>query len=261
MTGCSCAQDRKPRLVLGVPVDPLTTQEALQRLDRFLNCPATHVVHHLAADPIVRSTTDSGFADALNRSDANLPDGAGVVWALRALGVSSIRDRVYGPDMMRKVLAGAAGAGAKHAFVGATAEVVEALASMVPPEQRGGSYAPPHRQVTPEAVQEDLLRLSAASDILWVGLGTPKQQQWADLAVRFRPARVIVTVGAAFDFLTGSKPQAPAWMAEHGLEWLFRLATEPRRLWRRYLIGIPRFIFGVLAQALRERRSEAVHHG
>jgi N-acetylglucosaminyldiphosphoundecaprenol N-acetyl-beta-D-mannosaminyltransferase len=122
---------------------------------------------------------------------------------------------------------------------------------------------PPVRPVSEEAVADDIgqirQRADGPIDVLWVGLGTPKQQIWAYHARRYEVAKVTVTVGAAFDFLSGSKRQAPPWMGPMGLEWVFRLAVEPRRLWRRYLVGNPRFVGRVALQRLRSgsRRGDA----
>jgi N-acetylglucosaminyldiphosphoundecaprenol N-acetyl-beta-D-mannosaminyltransferase len=110
------------------------------------------------------------------------------------------------------------------------------------------------REVTHAGVEQDLRAIGTDADVLWVGLSTPKQQRWAELARQHRPAKIIATVGAAFDFHAGTKPQAPVWMQRAGLEWTFRLATEPRRLWRRYLIGNPRFVWAVLNQRMGAQR-------
>lgn len=251
---CTCPSPTSRLRVAGVLIDALSFSEALRRIGDFLNCDGTHVVHHLSADPIVQAMDDPALREALEHSDLNLPDGMGVVWGARASGARRLKRRVYGPELMEAVLQSGLGRDLQHAFVGGSPAGLEALkrrlAARFPRMRVAGAHAPPFREVTPAAVVEDLERLGAESDVLWIGLGTPKQQLWAHYARRFRPARVIATVGAAFDFLAGLKPQAPRWIGERGLEWAFRLATEPRRLWRRYLLGNPRFVWAVARERL-----------
>jgi N-acetylglucosaminyldiphosphoundecaprenol N-acetyl-beta-D-mannosaminyltransferase len=142
----------------------------------------------------------------------------------------------------------------RHSLVGGSAQTIEELQNnlrrRIPGLRVVGAHSPPVREVTHAGVEQDLRALDADADVLWVGLSTPKQQRWAELARQHHPAKVVATVGAAFDFHAGNKPQAPGWMQRAGLEWTFRLATEPRRLWRRYLIGNPRFVLAVLNQRL-----------
>jgi N-acetylglucosaminyldiphosphoundecaprenol N-acetyl-beta-D-mannosaminyltransferase len=142
---------------------------------------------------------------------------------------------------------------ARHAFVGSTQKTLAQLDEAV--RERFGAlnvhfYAPPMRDVTPQGVIEDLDFVAPGTDVIWVGLGTPKQQQWAEIARLHRPAALIVNVGAAFDFVAGTKRVAPRWMARLGLEWLYRLGSEPSRLWRRYIVGNPRFVAGVIRQTV-----------
>lgn len=212
------------------------------------SCGATHVVNHLAAHPTVEARKDPHFRALLNRADLNLADGMGPVWACRALGHTQPEERVYGPDFMLRVISDGLGSDVKHAFVGGTLDSLQTmignLKSQFPEVRFVGGVAPPFRDVSPQAVSEDLDGLAYA-DVLWVGLGTPKQQIWADLAREQRPAKIISTVGAAFNFHAGRTRQAPQWMQRNGLEWAFRLAVEPRRLFRRYVVGNAHFVAGV----------------
>jgi N-acetylglucosaminyldiphosphoundecaprenol N-acetyl-beta-D-mannosaminyltransferase len=147
----------------------------------------------------------------------------------------------------------------RHFFYGGAEGVPEQLAANLrqrfPELQVVGIYSPPFRLLTPEEDEQVVQMLNqAAPDIVWVGLSTPKQEQWMAAHVGRVEAPVLIGVGAAFDFLTSRKKQAPRWMQRNGLEWLFRLLTEPRRLWRRYLVNNPLFVLLVLAQALGLRR-------
>jgi N-acetylglucosaminyldiphosphoundecaprenol N-acetyl-beta-D-mannosaminyltransferase len=179
-----------------------------------------------------------------------------LVWLLRLLGVSEAT-RVYGPDLTRAVLEAAADAGIPVGFYGGSPAVLAELVRRVSGRYHGLKVAyaesPPFRPATRE---EDERTTRAIADsgarILFIGLNTPKQDRWMH-AHRGRVPAVMLGVGAAFDFLAGSKPQAPRWMQRSGLEWTFRLATEPRRLWRRYLRHNPRFAVLAFTELLRTR--------
>jgi N-acetylglucosaminyldiphosphoundecaprenol N-acetyl-beta-D-mannosaminyltransferase len=152
------------------------------------------------------------------------------------------------------------GRGYRHFFYGGAEGVPERLAASLQQRFPGllvvGTYSPPFRPLTSEEdVQVVQMINEAAPDVVWVGLGSPKQDQWMAAHVGQLAAPVLIGVGAAFDFHAGRKKQAPLWMQRSGLEWLFRLLTEPRRLWRRYLISNPKFVFLVLAQVLGLRHS------
>lgn len=257
IAACTCEQ-APATAVAGVPVHAISRDDAVVWLVQMLSCPASHVVNNIAADPIVRAAEDPELLRAMHDADLNLPDGTGVVWAARLLGAPAA-ERVYGADFLLAVAGHPFPRPLRHAFVGGTEPVLDALTADL--RRRFSSVEivaavpPPVRPVNDEAVAGDIgqvrQRADGPIDVLWVGLGTPKQQIWAYHARRYGVAKVIVTVGAAFDFLSKSKRQAPAWMGPLGLEWVFRLAVEPRRLWRRYLVGNPRFISRVALQRLR----------
>jgi N-acetylglucosaminyldiphosphoundecaprenol N-acetyl-beta-D-mannosaminyltransferase len=200
---------------------------------------------------------DSGdFRRIMNEADLVTPDGMPLVWGLRMLGASDAT-RVYGPDLTPAVLGAAERAGVPVGFYGATESVLGKLRAEVrrrfPALQAPYWFAPPFRPLSPEEDAEVIRQLGCSGvRVLFVGLSTPKQERWM-AAHRGRVPAVMLGVGAAFDFLAGVKPQAPRWMQGHGLEWLFRLATEPRRLWWRYLKHNPRFAALVAAQWLEQR--------
>lgn len=252
--------------VNGVPIALLDDDELLEWVqERITSGAGCAIVNHLAAHPTVEARRDAPLRQTLARADLNVADGMGTVWAARLLsGGSRPRARVYGPDFMLAAIEHGLAPRWRHAFVGGTPEILDRLLGRLsdglPDVRIAAAYAPPFRPVTPETVREDVAALEMVEpvDILWVGLGTPKQQVWADLARPLNPARVICTVGAAFDFHAGAVRQAPTWMQRSGLEWAFRLSQDPRRLASRYLVGNLRHIAGVardLPAARRARRA------
>jgi exopolysaccharide biosynthesis WecB/TagA/CpsF family protein len=190
--------------------------------------------------------TDPAFGHVLNAFDMLTPDGQPVRWALNRLHGAGLTDRVYGPTLMLRVCEAAARDGVGVYLYGSTPAVLERLSARLRERVPGlsivGSYSPPFRPLTPEE-DADVTRAIRASGagIVFVGLGCPRQETWA-YAHREQIQAALVCVGAAFDFHAGSLRQAPAWMQARGLEWLFRLVMEPRRLWRRYATYIPVFV-------------------
>jgi N-acetylglucosaminyldiphosphoundecaprenol N-acetyl-beta-D-mannosaminyltransferase len=189
-------------------------------------------------------------------------DGMGVVLACRALGFPEVRERLYGPDFMDLTCSWGRSRNVRHYFYGAAPGVPERLADVLTQRHPGlavaGVESPPYRDLSAEEVEEAASRINTTgADVLWVGVGTPKQHILADCIRGHAQVRVILTVGAAFDFLAGVKAQAPAFLQRNGLEWAFRLASEPRRLWRRYLLGNPAFLSGLLVDSVRARRARS----
>lgn len=258
-TACRCDRDARRVDVLGVPIDALSADDALQRVEAFLSCPHAHVINHVSVDPIVLAQKDPALSSALRGSDLNLPDGVGVVYGARVFGAKELQARVCGPDFMLDVMRHGVERGWRHGLLGGSSDtigrLIERLEAAVPGVRLAASYDPPFREVTPSFVAQDLGGLKADVDVVWVGLGSPKQQLWAHMARGFCKARLIVTVGAAFDFLSGAKRRAPRWMQLAGLEWLFRFVSEPRRLWRRYLLGNSVYVLAVARSAWAARRS------
>ena len=186
------------------------------------------------------------------------PDGMPLVWLLRALGVREA-SRVYGPTLTLHVCEAAAAAGVPVGFYGGTPESLRefeaGLARRFPGLQRRVPHAPPFRELTPEEDARVVERiLASGARILFVGLGCPKQERWM-AAHKDRLPLVQIGVGAAFDFHSGRVRQAPAWIQNLGMEWAFRLAMEPRRLWRRYLVNNPRFVLLAALQLAGLRRA------
>ena len=192
--------------------------------------------------------TDPAFRAILNSSWLTTPDGMPLVW----LGPPGVA-RVYGPDLMLAVCDAGRAVGLTHYFYGGKAGVAAELKARLTARYPGlavvGAFAPPFRPLDATeatALHADVAR--ARPDVLWVGLGTPKQERFMAEFAPTRAAGVLSGVGAAFDFHSGRVRQAPRWMQRGGLEWFFRLCTEPRRLGPRYLTTNPRFVLRVLAQ-------------
>jgi N-acetylglucosaminyldiphosphoundecaprenol N-acetyl-beta-D-mannosaminyltransferase len=209
---------------------------------------------------VMAAGEDAELRVALERSCVNVPDGQPLVWAMKALGVS-LRDRVYGPELMLRACARAAVSGQRFYLYGGRSDAALArltlnLRERFPGLTIVGGQAPPYRPLTEverAAVAEEINRSNA--DVVWVGIGVPKQEKWMVQMRSSLEAPVLVGVGAAFDFHAGLVRQAPPWMQARGLEWAYRLVREPRRLWRRYLRYNPRFVAAVALQVWADRRA------
>lgn len=217
-----------------------------QREPNYICCVPAHAVMDNYDHPELHKVyTESGL---------NTPDGMVIVWLLRKAGFKQV-DRVYGPDLLLTACAYGLDHGWRHYFYGGTPEAVDKLTTVLqerfPGLQIAGFESPPFQALTPEEDRQAAIRINAArSDIVWVGLGSPKQEQWMHQHIKQLEVPVLAGVGAAFDFLSGTKPQAPHWVQRLGLEWLYRLISEPRRLWKRYILGYPRFVWLILMQRL-----------
>ena len=243
--------------VLGMRVDPTCYEKASRTILEWARAKSSRYVCVANVYNAMTAHDSSEFLRVTNGADLVTPDGMPLVWCLKAFGHSQA-SRVYGPDLTRAVIAKAALSGISVGFYGGTPETVQLLLPAIQSQYPGLRVAyissPPFRPLTPREDEEAVQEINHSGvGILFVGLGTPKQDYWM-AAHKGRIQSVMVGVGAAFDFLAGTKPQAPRWMMRIGMEWFFRLATEPRRLWKRYLKHNPRFIVLFAAQLLRERR-------
>jgi N-acetylglucosaminyldiphosphoundecaprenol N-acetyl-beta-D-mannosaminyltransferase len=249
-----CSHERSSTVVNGVRIDPVSDEELVAALEAFLGCRRSHVVHFLAADPTVRARRDGAYREILNRGDLNVPDGAGVAWAARLAGHPA--RRFPGTEGMLSISRWGLRRSLSHYLYGGGPETlarcVRALERAHPGIRIVGAESPPFRPLSDPEMHAAAYRMrSAGADVVWVGLGTPKQDIEAERLRDLGAAPVIACVGAAFDFVAGTKRRAPAWMQRSGLEWLHRLASEPSRLWRRYLVGNPAFVAGVLRDRSR----------
>jgi N-acetylglucosaminyldiphosphoundecaprenol N-acetyl-beta-D-mannosaminyltransferase len=234
-------ETRRIRL-LGLPVDDLTMAETLDTVDRFI---ATRRVHHhvvLNVAKVVRAETDSELRSIIETCDLVSADGQPIVWASRWLG-TPLRERVTGVDLMVRLIERAAVHGHRLYLLGAREAVVRAAAARIVREHPGTTVAGWHDGYWAADREEDLVRDIAACrpDILFVAISSPTKElflaKWKDVIA----APFVMGVGGSFDVYAGVTRRAPLWMQRTGLEWLFRVAQEPRRMWRRYLSDAPRF--------------------
>ncbi len=263
---CGAPAGDGPR-VGGVRIDVLTWATFFDRLDAFLACGRGHVLHYLAADPTVMARGEPAYRDLLNRGHLNLADGMPVAWATRILGAAT--ERISGIDSLGRVTAWGAVRDLSHYFYGGTEEVAAAvpaaLAEQVPGLRVAAAESPPFRSLV-EWREADLSDVAArvrdtGAQALWVGLGAPKQDVVGDRLAALDAAPLVFCVGGAFEVVGGARPATPELLRRAGFEWLHRLVTEPRRLWRRYLVGNPKFVAGLAADIARGERSRARRAG
>jgi N-acetylglucosaminyldiphosphoundecaprenol N-acetyl-beta-D-mannosaminyltransferase len=245
--------------VLGVPLALTDYERTIEWMDATIATGQRGYVCVAAVHTVMACQEDPELRAAVLGSDLTVPDGQPLVWAMNALG-HDLSSRVYGPDLMARYCERAALTGARMFLYGgrnqgALVQLALNLRTRYPGLNIVGGYAPPFRALTVEEesfVLDEINRSQA--DVVWVGIGVPKQEKWmAAMRGRLR-APVLVGVGAAFDFHAGLVSQAPRWMQSMGLEWAYRLLQEPGRLWRRYLRYNPRFVLGFLCQWLAHRR-------
>jgi N-acetylglucosaminyldiphosphoundecaprenol N-acetyl-beta-D-mannosaminyltransferase len=240
--------------ILGVQTDAQAFDEAIQKLLGWANDSKGRYVSTCPVYTLMMCRENLQVMEAVNGADMVSADGMPIVWVQRRRG-NSQAERVYGPDVMETLLARTAGTNIKHYFWGGLPDVADTLVQRMqaqhPSLKVAGTYSPPISAVgdKPDPAVVERLNESGA-DVIWVGLGSPKQDLWM---MRYRPvlnAPLLIGVGAAFDMLAGVKSQAPKWMQKSGLEWVFRLAQEPRRLGRRYLVYNPLFVWHVLREGM-----------
>jgi N-acetylglucosaminyldiphosphoundecaprenol N-acetyl-beta-D-mannosaminyltransferase len=243
--------------LLGVRVDATSYDHAAGVIARWAHHGESRTVIAANVHVTMEAYDSEAYRRAVGDADLVTPDGMPLAWVLRLRG-KDVKGRVYGPDLMLEVLDRAAREGLPVGFYGGQSEVLERLRVEVvrrfPSLKVVYAESPPFRPLSDEEDRQavdDMVR--SGLRILFVGLGCPKQEFWV-AAHRGRVPAVLMAVGAAFAFVAGSTPQAPRWMMNSGLEWLFRLLTEPRRLWRRYLLNNPRFVLLVLREQLARPR-------
>ncbi len=247
------------RRILGVRVDATDCAGCVKQILRWSAQEHSRYICFGTVSGIMGGYDSPAYREALDRADLVTSDGMPLVWLLRWLGVPDAT-RVYGPDLMPLALKAAEAAGVPVGFYGGTqttlTRLVARTATQFPNLKIAYASSPPFRPLTEEEDSRAIDQIRRAGvRILFVGLGSPKQDFWMHAHVG-RIQAVMLGVGAAFDFLAGTKPQAPRWMQRSGLEWMFRLVTEPKRLWRRYFQHNPRFVVLALAQMLRTRLNE-----
>ena len=238
--------------ILGVGVSAISMEEAVTATDSFLQGQDQAYVCVTGVHGIMEAQQDAQFRKILNGSFLTTPDGMPTVWLGHAHGFKTMT-RVYGPDYMLHVCKMSVARGYRHFLYGGKAGVAEELRADLlrrfPGLRIVGTYTPPFRPL--DAEEEEDLRSQvqeSCADILWCGLSTPKQERFMATYNSRLPVKLMVGVGAAFDLLSGNLSEAPMWMKKAGLQWLYRLLKEPRRLWRRYLTNNPRFVWLTMLQ-------------
>ncbi|HLP78876.1 MAG TPA: WecB/TagA/CpsF family glycosyltransferase [Candidatus Paceibacterota bacterium] len=238
--------------VLGVGISVINLNSALAVILPALADKTKGYVCVTGVHGVMEAQADENFRGILNRSFLNTPDGIPMVWVGKIRGFKEM-DRVYGPDLMLLVADRGRAQGCTHFLYGGSEGVAQELKSRLekkfPEIKIVGTYTPPFRALNAGEEAELIRTVSQLKpDIFWVGLSTPKQEKFMAQYSAKLDATLMFGVGAAFDFHAGRVRQAPRWMQRSGLEWLFRLCSEPRRLWKRYLKNNPRFLWRILGQ-------------
>ena len=242
------------RHILGMRVDATSYREVCGLVMNWGRRGESRYICVATVNNVMESHDSAHVMKVMNEADVVTPDGMPLVWCLRMLGIRSA-SRVYGPDLTPLVLQAAADGGLPVGFYGSSQNVLRRLVQMATERfdnlRVAYSYSPPYRPLTEAEdlqVCEDIRR--SGCRVLFIGLNSPKQDEWMHTHRGQLPV-VMIGVGAAFNFLSGTMPQAPRWMMSAGLEWLFRLITEPGRLWRRYLKQNPRFLYLMSLQLVK----------
>ncbi len=233
------------RKIIGTRVDGSNYAGAIDQISRWAHEGSSRYVCISTVHMVMEGHDDPEYQKIVNAADMVTSDGMPLVWGLRLLGARR-SERVYGPTLTPLFCERAAAEGIPVGFYGSSPEVLEAmignLRKAYPALQVAYQHSPPFRTLTEEEIGEEIEEIRASgARVIFVGLGCPKQERWMH-ARRGKIDATMVGVGAAFDYVGKTKVQAPGFMQDHGLEWLFRLVTEPRRLWRRYLYHNPRFV-------------------
>jgi len=243
--------------ICGIPVSSVNIDNACDIIDQWITERKRAYICVAPVSTVVDCQNDVHYSEIIKKADMVTPDGMPLVWMGKLRGDKDI-GRTYGPDLMLALCEKGQKKRYKHYFYGGAESTCSLLRNVLkkkfPNINIIGQYAPPFRSLhaqEDEKVIDEINRLNP--DILWVGLGSPKQDHWMYEHRKRLNVPVIIGVGAAFDFISGTKKQAPMWMRHSGLEWLFRLCSEPQRLWKRYLVGNTRFIYLLIKHAITAR--------
>jgi N-acetylglucosaminyldiphosphoundecaprenol N-acetyl-beta-D-mannosaminyltransferase len=246
--------------VLGIRINAVTPKDAIARISGWIDGRERgHCVTLTNVHMVVEARKDAEFRKVMREASLCLPDGMPLVWIGRARGHTV--NRIAGPDFMIDFCERTTGRGYRHFFYGGAPSIAEELARTLQTRFPGfvvaGSYSPPFRELTPEEHLKVIELINATKpDVIWVGLGCPKQERWMHSNRDQLNASVLLGVGQAFNIHTGHLARAPRWMRDHGLEWLFRLMVEPRRLWKRYLVTNTSFMAWFFMETLGLKRFE-----
>jgi N-acetylglucosaminyldiphosphoundecaprenol N-acetyl-beta-D-mannosaminyltransferase len=245
--------------ILGVKISAITMDDAIQGIERWIELRQKHYVCVCTVNNIISAQDDPAYMELVNNAGMRTPDGMPLVWLSHSAGHKHVT-RVYGPDLMLEMCARSAETGHRHFFYGGGPGVADKLAHNLAERFPGlnivGTHTPPMLSLGEMDSQDTIDRINASgADIVWVGLSSPKQDWWVANHRHLLNAPVLLAVGAAFDFHSGHVRQAPPWMQRNGLEWLFRLSQDPRRLWHRYLVMNSRFVALLALDQIRRTRS------
>ena len=245
--------------ILGVKVTITNLASACETISGWVHSRQKTYVCVAPVSTIVDCQRDMQYKEIVNNAGMTTPDGMPLVWLGKIRGEKVI-ERTYGPDLMLRLCQVSQEKGYRHYFYGGSPETIQLLSRRLkdqfPKLNIVGSYSPPFRDIRGQESEDVLKHIDSTNpDILWVGLGSPKQDYWMHQHRSRLNVPVMIGIGAAFDFLAGTKRQAPAWMRRCGLEWFFRFLCEPRRLWRRYLIGNTQFIYLLIKETFKNRIS------
>jgi N-acetylglucosaminyldiphosphoundecaprenol N-acetyl-beta-D-mannosaminyltransferase len=243
--------------VIDINVNETSYEDATGLIRTWAQAGESRAVYATSVHGTMEAHDVRQFREIVSRADLVTPDGMPLVWMLRLKGVRN-QQRVYGPSLMLHILGMAAREGLPVGLYGGEPETLQKLVSRIesgfPAIKIPYAFSPPFRPLNNEETIDARQRIiDSGVRILFVGLGCPRQEQWIDTQRGIIPA-VMIGIGAAFDFHAGQKSQAPAWMQKIGLEWCFRLLSEPRRLWRRYLSIVPRFLILAAADLVEHQR-------
>jgi N-acetylglucosaminyldiphosphoundecaprenol N-acetyl-beta-D-mannosaminyltransferase len=244
--------------VLGVGISATNMEGAVSATDKLLQEAGRGYVCVTGVHGVIEAQSDPGFRTILNASFITTPDGMPMVWVGKLQGFGWM-NRVYGPDYMLEICQLSVERGYRHFLYGGNPGVAEQLAAELmrrfPGLEVVGTYTPPFRPLNPgEELELQSQVAEAKPDVLWVGLSTPKQERFMAAYIGKLDVKLMVGVGAAFDIHTGRIQDAPSWMKRIGMQWLHRLIQDPRRLWRRYCINNPRFLWNIGLQFMGLRR-------
>ncbi len=248
--------------ILGINISALNMQTAAETIEGWINGREQHYVCICTVNSVMETTRDPAYRELMNNAGLRTPDGMPLVWLSKRAGHADV-ERVCGPDLLPEMAKRSTVTGHRHYFYGGAPGVAEQLAHNLSAQHPGmtvaGTHTPGMLSVGESESDEVISRINDAHpDIVWVGLGTPKQDWWAANHLEFLSAPVVIAVGAAFDFHSGRIKRAPRWMQKSGTEWLFRLSQDPKRLWKRYTVDNAAFtlemINSELVSLMRQKR-------
>jgi N-acetylglucosaminyldiphosphoundecaprenol N-acetyl-beta-D-mannosaminyltransferase len=245
-------QTHKKKEILGIGISAVNMETATLQIMDWIRYQAREMVSVAAVHSIVDAQREAQSKLAMQNSGICVPDGMPLVWMLKLSGIKNV-SRVFGPDLMLSVCDRMSAKNMSAYYYGGAQGVAEELALKMEETYSGirtaGTYSPPYRELTELEENQIVEKInSTGADIIWVGLGSPKQEKWMYKFRNQLTAPVLIGVGAAFDYNTGRIQRAPSWIQNSGLEWLFRLLQEPGRLWKRYMRNNPLFLFYIFCE-------------